>query len=80
MTVRQKAEEGEVYAPGCFDAQIGRSVPFRFADGSFQTCKVLAADVAPDGTSILIVLDIPQKVSRLLSKGSAVRFSLERPT
>jgi hypothetical protein len=80
MTVRQKADEGEVYTPGCFDAQIGRSVPFRFSDGSFQKCTVISAEVAPDGESILITLDIPQKVSRLLSRGSAVKFSLERPS
>jgi hypothetical protein len=54
----QQAPDHTVFEAGCFDHQIGNPVPFKLGDDHVLAVLV-HADVMPDGTKVLITLDIP---------------------
>lgn len=58
VQVRKDAEPGAVFAPGAFDANVGREVPFFNGSGSVPA-RVLAAQVAEDGSHVLLTLELP---------------------
>ena len=43
--------------PGCFDSVIGMVVPLKFGDRQMGTAKILAAEVASDGTGVEITYE-----------------------
>jgi hypothetical protein len=53
----QAAAPGEVFAPDAFAGQIGKDIPVRLAGGVVM-CRVTGADIAPDGQSVELHLDV----------------------
>lgn len=61
-----QAEDGELFAPGAFDGQIGQEVPVsRQANLAYRqraTGVLREAEVAEDGRSVRLVVDLPDSV------------------
>ncbi len=38
------------FAPGCFDSQIGKSIPFKIEDRLVGEAKIVAVDIIASGT------------------------------
>lgn len=60
IEVEQPAEPGTTFALDAFDSQIGRTVPMNIAGRAVDGgCKVVAAEVADDGRSVSLTLEVP---------------------
>jgi hypothetical protein len=64
IQVRQAADENERYVPGCFDSSVGKHIPFKLGDHPVPgaTCKLIAAEVADDGSEVLLTLEVESQV------------------
>ena len=54
----QQAEEGERFAPGAFDSQIGKVIPFTMTEGVRVHARVVSAEVSPDGQQVRMTLEV----------------------
>ena len=59
ITFRQPAPRESRFTLGCFDAWIGRQVPFRIMDRWVGDCRVVSAELADDGSAVTLTVDIP---------------------
>lgn len=58
--VRQPAPEGDRFAPGAFDRAIGTEFTMtRLGDAIEGTGRLVGAEVAPDGSHVVLALDVP---------------------
>lgn len=55
----QQAPEHHAFAPGAFDSQIGETFPLTVEGRQIDNCKVVAAEVAEDGASVTLTLEVP---------------------
>lgn len=62
----QRAPQGHIFAPGCFNADIGKHVPFNVGDETVMATLVYA-DVLPSGEGVELALEIPDQVYANLS-------------
>jgi hypothetical protein len=54
------AEEHERFAPGAFDRAIGQQVPMKGPERQdLGLCTLVAAEVAEDGTGVLLTIEVP---------------------
>jgi len=58
LKFRHRAEPNERFAPTCFDARIGDHWPIQLSSGRRIPAKLIAAEVAPDGTSVEFTIDV----------------------
>jgi hypothetical protein len=62
VQIAQQAPAHSQFAPGCFDSQIGKTVPLK-ADGQrIDNCKIVDAEVSPDGSEVRLTLEVPDGV------------------
>lgn len=59
VKVVQNAPEHHTFAPGAFDFQIGWTFPLTVEGRQIDNCKVVAAEVAEDGTSVTLTVEVP---------------------
>lgn len=59
ISVRQRAGEGERYAAGTFDSQIGKQVPLTVEGQVADRATLVSAVVAEDGSEASLTYDIP---------------------
>jgi hypothetical protein len=57
FSFRLRTREYERFAPGCFDGQIGNDWPLRLPSGDLIPARLLAATVAPDGSSVDLTVE-----------------------
>ncbi len=62
ITLTQRADEHERYAPDAFASQIGKRVPLTIGDPptSVGDCLVVGAEVTDDGTTVAITYELPE--------------------
>lgn len=76
VTFRMCADDGDRFAPGAFDGQIGKVIPI-LADGGASQALLIAAKVADDGTSAELTVDgdlrLPEEPVSGFSIGRASR-------
>ena len=58
VDVPGKGEFPRQFAPGAFDSSIGKIVPFKFGDVRVGHVRVIAADVAEDGSGVQFTYEI----------------------
>jgi hypothetical protein len=58
MSYEQPAPDGATFAADAFDGQIGKEVPVNVPGGGRKTGRVLAAQVAEDGRSVELTLEV----------------------
>jgi hypothetical protein len=56
--MRVTAGEHERFAPGSWDSQVGKTVPFKVGERSTEA-TVIAVRVADDGNSVAITVELP---------------------
>jgi hypothetical protein len=63
LTFRQLAEDHTVFAPDAFAGVIGQRVPLTMAGERIGTALLLAAEVAEDGRSVSLTVQVstPEK-------------------
>ena len=59
VTFTQPAEPGTQFAPDAFGSQIGRNVPVNIEGHEIDGGKILAAQVADDGKSVDLTVEVP---------------------
>lgn len=59
VKVVQQAPEHHTFAPDVFDSQIGKTVPLAVEGRQIDNCKVVAAEVAEDGASVTLTVEVP---------------------
>lgn len=70
----QPADPGTTFAPDVFESQIGRTVPMNIEGREIEEgCKILAAQVSDDGTSVELTVDVPDGS---LPQTGSVSFSI----
>lgn len=67
ITVRKFLPEGQVFAKDAWGMQIGRIVPVQIEPGHMGLGKILAADIAADGNSVDLTLEIRIPEERMAS-------------
>jgi len=55
----QQAPAHQQFAPGCFDSQIGKTVPLKAEGQQIDNCKIVGAEVAEDGLSVTLTYEVP---------------------
>lgn len=55
----QRAGDHQQFASDAFDSQIGKTVPLTIEGQRVDSCKVVAAEVAEDGSSVTMILEVP---------------------
>lgn len=65
----QPAPEDSVFAPGCFDRQMGEQVEFTVGEDTVMATLV-HADVLPSGEGVKLILDIPSDLIWMSMPGS----------
>ena len=68
--VDQRAPEGELFSPNCFDGSVGELIPVKGEAGTIGTAMLCAAIVSDCGHSVKFVLDMD---AELIPKMTAVR-------
>lgn len=58
MSYKQPAPVGATFAADAFDGQVGKEVPVNIPGEGPKTGRVLAAQVAEDGRSVELTLEI----------------------
>lgn len=58
MSFRQPAPAGATFAADAFDGQIGKEVPVNIPGETPKTGRVVAAQVADDGESVELTIDV----------------------
>jgi hypothetical protein len=58
----QRAPEHQQFAPGCFDSQIGKTVPLKYEGRQIDNCKIVGAEVSGDGTEVALTVELPDGV------------------
>lgn len=59
VEVVQEAPEHHTFAPDVFSSQIGKVVPLKVEGRQIDNCKVVAAVVSEDGSSVNLTLEVP---------------------
>jgi hypothetical protein len=59
VRIRHEAGEGERFAPGVYDRQLGELIPFNDVGGTDVSATLTAATVADDGSYVVLDLDVP---------------------
>lgn len=54
----QRAGRGEVFSPGVFDSQVGKTIPFQVEGRDTTTACILKAAVSDDGRSVEITVEV----------------------
>jgi hypothetical protein len=60
LTFVQPAPDRSVFAPGCFDHQLGQQIPFNLGDETVLATLVYA-EVLPSGEGVKLTLDVPDR-------------------
>ena len=68
---RMPAAEGEAYAPGCLDESIGQEVMVKGVAGRMRGV-LRSADVAEDGQSVEVGLEIPDDAESMFVRNEPV--------
>jgi hypothetical protein len=58
VTFMQRAPKGAVFAPGCFDHQLGQRIPFNIGDETVLA-ELISVMVTPSGQGASITVEIP---------------------
>ncbi|OQQ16130.1 hypothetical protein B0675_02260 [Streptomyces sp. M41(2017)] len=58
MSYEQPAPEGDRFEQGAFDRQVGQDIPVRVEGRDSTTGRLLKAEVADDGRSVELTLDV----------------------
>lgn len=69
----QQAPAHQQFAPGCFDSQIGKTVPLKGDGQQIGNCKIVGAEVAEDGLSVTLTYEVPDG----LFPAPAMSFSVD---
>lgn len=67
IQVEQPASDGSTFAPDAFASQIGKTVRLNIEGAPASECKVVAAEVAEDGASVVLTLEVPDDVMPAVS-------------
>lgn len=60
IEVEQPAEPGAQFARDAFDGQVGKTVPMNIEGRAVEGgCTVVGAEVAEDGASVTLTLELP---------------------
>jgi hypothetical protein len=74
------AEAGERFAPDAFDVSVGKEVRLSVQGRPSGTCRLVAAEVASDGSSVMLTYDVPNHygefIARLPNDRAVTPFSL----
>lgn len=73
ISVRQRANRYERYAPGFLDSQIGKQLPLTVMGQGSGRATLVAANVAADGSEVELTLEVPDDVRPWVEAGSAGR-------
>ena len=57
---QQFAPDGSVFAPGCFESQIGKVIPFTAGDITYDG-KILDVEDSVNGSHVVITMEIPSE-------------------
>lgn len=62
IEVQHNAAPDEVFPPDAFTDQVGTRIPFKIGDHEVEGgCEVVAVEVAEDGRSVTLTLDVPDE-------------------
>jgi hypothetical protein len=64
LKLTHRAGLHERFAPGCFDARIGDPWPVRLPSGDLRPALLVAAEVAPDGSSVELTIEVGEQPGR----------------
>lgn len=59
QTMFISAGEGERFARGSWDLQVGKTVPFKLGDRHAADATVISAEVAEDGSGVSLTVEVP---------------------
>lgn len=61
ITFTQRATDFEMYAPDAFARSVGGMVNFTVDGFEDRQVRLIAAEVAPDGKSVEVTVDVPRE-------------------
>jgi hypothetical protein len=62
VQIAQHAPAHSQFAHGCFDSQIGKTVPLKVEGEQIDNCKIVGAEVSSDGTEVRLTVEVPDGV------------------
>jgi hypothetical protein len=76
-----KGQYPQEYAPHAFDQAVGKQVPVKGPDRQdLGLCTVVAAEVAEDGTGVMLTIEVPENCGLVFSPpAGAGSFSFREP-